>query len=93
MWHKIVMVVAVLGFFSMAGFAQDKKVLEAVNKDDVEKVRKLIEATPSLIKVKDGLGRPLLHLTGKKEIAEFLISMGADPNEVDAQGNTALFLG
>jgi hypothetical protein len=69
---------------------------EAIRKNDLNKLKALVEQNPDLIKVKVfelTLQATMLHSAAWKahlEIAEFLISRGADVNARDRKGRTPL---
>jgi len=68
----------------------------AASDGDATKVRKLLQADPSLLEAKDSYGMTALHLAareGQKEIVEFLLSKGADVNaKYEKGGGTPLHL-
>jgi ankyrin repeat protein len=63
---------------------------DAINQDNLVLVRILVKLSPSLLKASDTWRKPLIASLGKPEIMAFLIESGADPNERDAQGYSAL---
>ena len=69
----------------------DEKLLEAVQDNDLDNVKNLISQGAD-INAKTGNGETPLHLAQSKEIAEFLISIGADIEAKDDEfGMTPLF--
>ncbi|MFA0963655.1 ankyrin repeat domain-containing protein [Roseivirga sp. BDSF3-8] len=69
------------------------ELFEACRNGDVEYIRSAYEKNPEVVNQKDERGFPLLVMavyTGRKEVAEFLISHGADINGRDMAGNTPL---
>lgn len=71
--------------------AQEQELLGRLNSDDLEGVRRLVEARPDLVKKSEVKGRFPLSWASSEEMIEFLISKGADPNARDKEGKTALF--
>lgn len=57
---------------------------------DLEKVKSLLEETPSLIDARDNYGYTALHCADSKEMAAFLIEKGADVNAETEDGITPL---
>jgi len=65
----------------------------AISKNDLGKVKSLIDGDPKLISSKGLMGLTPIHLAssgGNVEILEYLISKGANVNDKDEQGNTPL---
>lgn len=73
--------------------AQAQEIFDAVKNNDIVKVKALIEKDTSLINLKDAAGNTPLHnaaITGSAEIAELLISKGADINSENLLLNAPL---
>jgi ankyrin repeat protein len=83
----MVMILSLLIAFTTV---QDQKIFDRLVSDDVEGVRRLIEARPEFDKTGEFNGRPLLAWASSKEMVELLISKGVDPNVRDKEGKTAL---
>jgi hypothetical protein len=70
------------------------RLLQWDGKDDVEPVRKLIQANPKLVNARlDAGGNRALHLAslyGFRQIVKFLLSAGADPRARSRYGDTAV---
>ncbi|CAN5396688.1 hypothetical protein BH09VER1_BH09VER1_08590 [soil metagenome] len=60
---------------------------------EVEPLREMLEADPSLAQVDSELGGPLFVAarSGRVEMAKLLLEAGADPNKVNSKGNTPLW--
>ncbi len=103
---KILLLIPILllgiGIF-LHGMARDRAegklmFLKAVVNGDTKKVEKLLVEDPDLVTLKDGkgkggIGSPVLCVAvqhGHKDIADLLLSRGADPNEMDISGRTCL---
>ena len=70
-----------------------QEVFEAARTGNLNKIKELYGKDPLIIGLKTNTGETLLHIaavTGKKEIADFLISKGAEVNVKDASNNTPL---
>lgn len=75
--------------------AQIESILVASKEGQIEKVRKLLRANPNLVSAKNNDGWRPLHFAAvavEKEIAELLISEGANVNVRDNDGFTPLHL-
>lgn len=59
-------------------------------KNGTRDIAKLVVAKVPEVNVKDNQGKTLLHVTNSTEMAEALITAGADVNANDKQGNTPL---
>ena len=77
------------------------KIYKVVNKDhfyyatigDLENLKKLYDNDNLILKEKDYLGRNLLYIAarnGYKDICQFLLEEGMDPNEIQSSGSTPL---
>jgi hypothetical protein len=70
------------------------RLLQWDGKDDVEPVRKLIQANPKLMNARlDAGGHRALHLAslyGFRQIVKFLLSAGAEPRARSRHGDTAM---
>jgi ankyrin repeat protein len=78
----------------IASIQRKKEIQEAVTAGDLEKVRELIEADPSLLESKDDNGyTPLMTAckTLQVEVANYLIDKGANVNAKNRFGITPLF--
>ena len=66
-----------------------ESLFEAVRRNDVKKVKKLLnkEANPNEVSPR---GNPILHLVESPEMAKVFLDAGADPNAKDADGNPIL---
>ncbi len=74
------------------GDAADR-ILEAARAGEIDRVEALLEASPELVRVRDGEGRTPLHqavLGGHRELAERLLDRGGDISAVDAWNYTPL---
>ena len=71
-----------------------EEIFNAIDKNDISEVRELIEHKPCIINSTRDMRTPLhwACLTGKKEIAELLLSKGADVNIKDNEGKIALHM-
>lgn len=66
----------------------------AVIKNDVNKVRRMVDRRPELVLARDGEGRtPLHYVSGPHafELAEILLASGADVNVTDKYGRTPMY--
>lgn len=69
----------------------DKQLLEAVQGNEIKKVKNLI-AQGADVNTRNEFGETPLHLAQSKEMAEFLLSKGADIHDKDNElGMTPLF--
>ncbi len=87
------LLVACLALFTLAGAVRAQEIFDAVKNGDLAKVKTLIEKDSSLLNIKDAAGNTPLHhaaIMGSVELAELLLSKGADINAVNAQQNTPL---
>jgi ankyrin repeat protein len=67
---------------------------DAAKKDDLEEVKALLKENPDLVSSKDESDETPLHLAvanGYKEMAELLLTHGADVTAKDNIGRTPLF--
>jgi ankyrin repeat protein len=72
-----------------------EEIFEAIERKDLEKVRRLLDAHHDALTVKDARGSSPLHAAtsfGTDDIAFFLLESGAEVNAADADGNTPLFI-
>jgi ankyrin repeat protein len=86
---RLVLVTALA--LACTGLAFADPIHDAARKGDLKKVQALIQADPSVVKSKDGLGDTPLHvaaLHGQIEVVQALIAAGAD---VNAKNNYAPF--
>ena len=60
---------------------------------EVEELRALLKADPSLARADNSLGGPLFVAarSGRVEVTKLLLEYGADPNRVNSKGNTPLW--
>jgi ankyrin repeat protein len=68
-------------------------IFEAARTGNIEKVKEFCSKDPLIVKSKTNAGETPLHIaavTGKQDIAAYLISNGADLNVKDASNNTPL---
>lgn len=75
-------------------FAQDQKIFAAVETGDINKVRKLLAAKPTLVHLRNDDGfTPLLYAArfGHMEIVRLLVSKGANVNVQSKYGHTPLY--
>ena len=74
--------VLVLTFF-IGLLAEEKDIFKAVEKGNLDQVTQLVEKVKKLLEIKDETGMSLLHVAafrGHKEIVEYLLSEGIDPD-------------
>jgi len=72
---------------------KSQNILAAIQGEDTRAIKDIVRKNPSLLHVRTSEGKTLLLWaceSGKKEIAEFLISMGADLEARDGVGQTPL---
>lgn len=80
------LVLSFLVLLPISILAQTNEIFDFVVANDIDKVKTLIENTPSLVSSKDIDGRTPLHLAARGvhfEIMEYLIQKGADVNAKD----------
>ena len=77
----------------MSFFKRGPTVWEVVNKGDLATLKKLVSASPSIVREKSDDGSELLHAAayrGHEHVADYLVSMGADVNAENAKGTRPL---
>ncbi len=87
---KIFMITISL-FLALTSFGQE--IHKAVQKGDIEQVKKLLEENPQLINVKDETGRTPLHWAARiqnLQMMKLLLERGANVNAQDDNGIAAL---
>ena len=65
----------------------------AIQGGDVETIGSLLDEDPSLMELRDNMGKTLLHFAAiynKPEVIQLLVDRGMDPNCVDGDGMTPL---
>jgi len=89
----VAMLACVCALLLSAGVAPAAPIHDAAWKGKLDDVRRLLEADPGLVNLKDLLGRTPLHCAaaaGHTEVAELLIANGADVDATDEQWQTPL---
>lgn len=93
MARKTILLVCLLAVLAISCAAYATDLDDAIIAGDLAKVQSLIEADPSLLNPKiDSGAQPLYRAAerGKKEIAEYLISKGAEVNAKNSDGRSVL---
>jgi len=92
---KLVLVIVI--FFIAGDFitiAGSKEIIEAAKWGNIDKVRKLLEKTPGLIKKTDGgLGANALHwaaIYGRKEVIKIILNFNPDVNAQEGHEGTTM---
>lgn len=85
--------VALLIMFSLSfAYAQGEEFFDAVKKQKIKKIEKLLKEKPGLVNLKDKNGDTALYICigdwNKREIAKLLLEHGADPNATNKYGWT-----
>lgn len=79
--------------FLLAMLAMADEIHDASQQGDISTVKKLVEETPELINLKDETGQTPLHFAaagGQAEVAQFLLSKGADVNALNTVNQSVL---
>jgi len=82
----LLLILSFLVLLPISIFAQTNEIFDFVKANNIDKVKALIENTPSLVNSKDMDGRTPLHWAARGvyfEIMEYLIKKGADVNAKD----------
>ncbi|UCC38611.1 MAG: ankyrin repeat domain-containing protein [Candidatus Aminicenantes bacterium] len=91
---KIKTIVFLLILFSVSStIVNSQEIFKAVQEGNFGKVKSIIDKNPTLIITRDLNNRTPLHFaatTGNKQIAEYLLSKGADINLKNSDGRTPL---
>ncbi len=85
--------VAMIMVIAISRALEAQEIFDAVQKNDMAKMKELIEKNPQLIITKANNGQTTLHIaaiSGSKETTEWLISKGADLEAIDNANNTPL---
>lgn len=85
--------VVLLAFILFTGIAFCGEIHDAAGQGDLAKVKMLLNSNPNLVNEKDKHGLTPLHLAaweGHKDVAELLISKGANVNAKCKDGSTPL---